>query len=236
MNRALLPSIHDVMPETLPQVAGILDMLAAAGIHRATLLVVPGRAWRAEQLAQLRRWQQSGHALAGHGWCHRVERLRGPYARLHGLLLSRRAGEHLALDEAGIIALMRRCHAWFRANDLKPPALYVPPAWALGAISPAGLSRQPFSLVETLTGVRETRSGAFRWLPVVGFEADTALRAAALGLSNALMRGLARARPLRLAIHPHDRILRLRRSLHAHLSASQRIVDYGGLARHLPAA
>lgn len=210
-------SIHDVMPETLEAVAGLLALAGRAGWARVTLLVVPGLDWDTAGIARLRHWQAEGHQLAGHGWRHHVEAIRGLRHHLHSRLISRHVAEHLALDAEGILALMRRCHAWFPAHGLAAPTLYVPPAWALGPLPAARLGAQPFRRVETLAGIRDARSGRLEASPLLGYEADGRLRAAALRSSNALARALARWRQPRLALHPFDGELALAPDLAADL-------------------
>lgn len=214
-------SIHDVMPATLADVSAILSRLAGQGIGPVTLLVVPGLEWTADGVAQLRRWQASGHELAGHGWRHKAPTIRGWRHRLHSLVLSRDVAEHLALDPDGIAALVRRCHAWFAANGLAAPELYVPPAWALGPIPRPALRDLPFRSYEVLSGVVDARAQRLDRLPMVGFEADTAWRSRAVRAWNAANLAYARRRgvPLRVAIHPHDFRLRLAADLAAVLSS-----------------
>ncbi len=214
-----LISIHDVMPVTLPRVKALLARLADHGIDRVTLLVVPGLDWRPAQLSKLRDWQEQGHELAGHGWRHEARMIRGWRHRLHSKLLSRRAAEHLALDETGITALIRRCHGWFAAQGLTPPRLYVPPAWAMGTIRRDRLPTLPFRYYETLGGIYDIREGISYRLPLLGFEADTPARACGLRLWNRLNRGWSRWHgPLRCAIHPRDPELLLSRDLDEYLA------------------
>ena len=179
-----LVSVHDVMPDTLERVQRILDLCARVNPGPITLLVVPGRHWDSAQIDRLRGWQAAGHRLAGHGWLHRVERFGGLYHRIHGALISRRVAEHLALDRTDIARLIRRCHAWFESQGLAPPDLYVPPAWAMGAIKPADLAALPFPRYEVLTGVRDAANGQLLPLPMLGYEADTPARALAIRLWN----------------------------------------------------
>lgn len=105
-----LVSVHDLMPNTLSAVLETLAHLDAEGIHPVTLLVVPGTGWDKSGLQALRNLQDHGHDLAGHGWTHQIERLRGGWHTAHSRLLSRNATEHLALSSEDIIALIARCH------------------------------------------------------------------------------------------------------------------------------
>ena len=225
-----LVSVHDVMPETLDQVQTALDLIAETGAGAVTLLVVPGRDWDRPGIERLRAWQDRGFELAGHGWTHRVERFGGLAHRLHGLLISRRTAEHLSMDRNAIAWLLARCHAWFPEQGLRPPSLYVPPAWALGDFPRAALAALPFAHYEVLTGLIPSNGRAFTPLPLLGYEADTAPRALALRLSNRLNRRLAQVRGcVRIAIHPHDLGLRLADDLRRDLADYRHRIDYTSL-------
>ncbi|MGA1193364.1 MAG: polysaccharide deacetylase family protein [Kiritimatiellia bacterium] len=209
-------SIHDVMPETMDQTAHLLEFLVRHGVPSAMLLVVPGRAWRLEQIEQLRAWQGAGCELAGHGWTHEVGHFGSWYHRLHGLLISRKVAEHLVLDEDGIAELIQRNHEWFIRHDFPPPACYVPPAWAMGRIRRSRLRELPFTTYEYLSGVYHARTGVFEQQALAGFEADTAWRALALSASNRWQTRVARrTEKLRIALHPHDLSLRLAHTIPA---------------------
>ncbi|MFM1896694.1 MAG: hypothetical protein RLZZ385_1768 [Pseudomonadota bacterium] len=201
-----LVSIHDVMPQTLPQVREILQRLSAWPNLAVTLLVIPGRNWSSEQIAELRDWQSRGRELAGHGWLHTVTRRSSLYHKLHGLLFSRMVAEHLALSEQGICDLLQRCHDWFGEHGLEAPQLYVPPAWALGKIPRARLARTPFASYETFGGIIDAASGRLERLPLTGYEADTPLRTRVLAGWNRYneKRAITQDRPLRISIHPYD--------------------------------
>lgn len=213
-------SLHDVMPETFPQMEVILRTLKEAGIPSLTLLVVPGRAWTDAHLLRLRALAAEGHELAAHGWCHNSGPPRRLYHRVHARLLSRQVAEHLALDEESIMALMQRSWAWFPQHDLPEPSLYVPPAWALGPLPWNRLKETPFSRIEILRGLLDVSTGRLHPLPLVGFEADSPFRAAALRLFNTSQLGWAGygGRCLRIGLHPHDYELRLASQLNALLS------------------
>jgi predicted deacetylase len=205
MNPAIL-SLHDVMPETFPQMEAILKYLRDHRIPPITLLVVPGRQWKSHQIDHLRCLADQGYTLAAHGWVHRTDQPSDIYHRLHARLLSRNVAEHLALDAAGIRDLMQRSFDWFGDNDLPPPTLYVPPAWALGRLPRHDLGELPYTAVEVLRGIYLPKAGHFYSLPMIGFEADTAFRKAAVHSWNAGQTILARlgGRPLRIGLHPSD--------------------------------
>jgi uncharacterized protein len=209
-----LVSVHDVTPATLADVLTTIAFLESRGIAPMVLLVVPGKAWNAEQIGKLKQLQQKGCLLAGHGWTHRVERIVGLRHTLHACLFSRKVAEHLALDSQRIAALISRCHDWFGEMGLDPPALYVPPAWAMGSISKSQLRTLPFRYFEYFTGVYDREKDRFFRLPLVGYEADRLWRAPPILLWNRVNLALARRiGVLRIAIHPHDLHLRLSNEL-----------------------
>lgn len=202
-------AIHDVMPDTLARVDEQLDLIDGHCPGPVTLLVVPGKAWRAADIDRLREWIAAGHALAGHGWRHRVRAIRGLKHRLHSLFVSRDCAEHLALDGDGIVELMTRNRQWFIDHDLPAPELYVPPAWALGRVERRQLVATGFERVETMSGYLDVASGHFTRSALIGFEAASTWQVPVLKASNAVNRLLARRLPLRVALHPDDHRLPL---------------------------
>lgn len=225
--RQLLLSIHDVMPDTLGRVEHIVSELAKRGLGTVTLLVVPGSGWTPDSLRQLRKLAESGAEFAGHGWRHVVDDIRGLRHRAHSLLISRNVAEHLALSRSQIRSLIARCFEWFAANDLPQPALYVPPAWAMGPIGKDDLNRLPFSQYETLAGIYSSASRTFRHMPMTGFEADTAFRALSCRAWNFInLRAAGTSRPIRVAIHPRDLELLLATDLRRFLDGGGRALSY----------
>lgn len=219
------------MAGVVPQVEGILELLTEAGVDTATLFIVPGSGWDEAGLARVREWHAQGWTLAGHGWEHRAVPPRTLYHRLHSLILSRDCAEHLSLETDAVAALIGRCFAWFDAHGLAAPRLYVPPAWALGRISRARLRELPFHLYESLSGVYDAESDRFRRLPLVGFEADTALRVPVLRAANAANVAMHRVlrKPLRISIHPFDLDLRLAGDVVRLLSCCDCFLEYDAL-------
>lgn len=226
-----LVSVHDVMPETLEPVRRIVDALERAGLGPATLLVVPGRDWRAEDIGALRTFVSAGHELAGHGWKHEIDRIRGVRHWLHAVTISRNVAEHLQYDRAAIAALIRDCRAWFDDRSLPAPSLYVPPAWAMGPIPRRDLEGLGFRYFETLAGIYDAESREMHRLPLFGFEADTRFRALSLKAFNAANRLIARRTgTVRLGIHPHDFELELAGDLERCLADGRRATSVEALA------
>ncbi|AGY91490.1 hypothetical protein SPICUR_02380 [Spiribacter curvatus] len=211
-------SIHDVMPSTLGAVRTLIDRCRAHGWPPPVLLIVPGLEWDCEGLAQLHRWQADGHPLAGHGWRHGIRTFGGLWHRLHGALISRRVAEHLCLDADGILALMRRCHEWFGTQGLTPNGLYVPPAWALGAVPRRRLNEQPFSSVETIRGIYSLADQRWHYRALLGYEAGNGFQQRMLSVSNALNRRRPPAAGLRIGLHPHDAQLPLANAMERDLA------------------
>jgi len=227
-NPPAIVSVHDVMPETLPQAMEIIGFLEKIKVFPASLLVVPGRAWPANGISALKSLQDSGYELAGHGWQHRAGNLSSTWHRLHGLLMSRNEAEHLSLSTGAVVKIISSCFHWFEAVGLAPPILYVPPAWAMGRIRKKTLKAMPFRLFETQTGVYDADTGIFHRMPVAGYMADTALRAKALKINNFINRRRVFA-PLRIAVHPDDLNLPLAEDLKAHLKSCSRFIPYNHL-------
>lgn len=228
----LLVSIHDLMPSTMPDVMETIAFLRRLQVRPVTLLVVPGTGWDAEGIATLRQLQDDGYELAGHGWTHHVPVIRGWRHRLHSTFISRNVAEHLALDEAGIRELVARNYTWFGDHGLDAPSLYVPPAWAMGAIRPGALRELPYARYEVLTGVYDAERDRFQRVPVTGYEADQPGRVLPLRLWNRLNERLGRRQGLlRVGIHPHDLRYPMRGDLERLLTAGAPTIGYGELAR-----
>ena len=211
-------SIHDVKPSSMDQVQRLVALCRVPAGFRITLLVVPGMEWRPAQVDRLRRWSREGLELAGHGWVHQGMP-RSLYHRLHGLVLSRDQAEHLSRPREELVELVQRGFSWFEDRDLPAPGLYVPPAWALGALTREDLARLPYRWYEVLQGFLD-RSGWLHRTPLVGYEADTGFRRRALRVTNGLARRIAAVtrRPLRIGLHPPDLELLLAEDLRKELA------------------
>ena len=217
-----LLEIHDVCPEHFAHVSALM---ARGNGHaaRVVLAVIPNgaRAWQHDQIRVLQRWQRDGHTLALHGWTHAAPRLRSPLHRIHQAMFSRLAAENLGLTRDEVLERTGRGIRWFQDHDFGTPRLYVPPAWALGPVTAADLRPLGIAVVECLHGFATLETGRFSVWPLVGFEADTIVRAVALTAWNAVARPVGDAmRRYRIVVHPRDGDLRLRRALDRQLRSA----------------
>ena len=201
-----LISIHDVMPGTLTDVKSIINLLEKHQVAPLTLLIVPGKEWKKNELSLLKEFQNNGYVLAGHGKIHKTKKIKSIKHWIHSIVLSRDSAEHLSLQREQVIEIMQFSYQWFQDVGLKRPFLYVPPAWALGNVDTDDLKNLPFKLYETLTGIYDSDTDLTHKLPLIGFEADNLLRIWFLQIFNSLNKTLSRFinRPLRIAIHPSD--------------------------------
>jgi len=211
------------------EVAELLQICRDAGIRAVTLLVVPGLDWSAAQLRQIKQWQDDGYVLAAHGWHHKCDSISSMRHRIHSKILSRDVAEHLSKDSDQIAELMKTSGGWFDENGFDFPQLYVPPAWALGGITDQALTETGFVMVETLLGVKLLQKSSFLNIPLVGFEADTALRTLALTCLNGIATKILVNRLLRVSLHPHDHKLWLRHGMELVLRDCDESVSYSCL-------
>ena len=206
MKPKALFSVHDVTPDTLSRVRDLVALVEDAGHPPPLLLVVAGMEWTRSHLTELRELHRRGCRLAGHGWSHEAPPPTSLAHRIHALVISRDQAEHLSRSREDVLERVRRCHDWFEHHRLEVSPIYVPPAWALGPLTPADLRELPFRYYSTLTGFVDGATGRKVHLPLVGYEADTRGRRRALRMSNALNRVLGRwtGRPVRIGYHPSD--------------------------------
>ena len=223
-----LVSVHDLMPDTLNRVLDICRRLEALSVpaNKVYLLVVPGLAWNAKQLAALQSLQQQGYQLAGHGWYHHIHKKTSLKHYLHSAFISRNVAEHLSLSQAEITDMVNRNFAWFDEQNLAAPQLYVPPAWAMGKMSQAALRQLPFQYYEYSCGLMHAPSGQFKRLPLTGYEADRIWRVPVLwGWNKFNSHWLAKTAALRISIHPYDFDYYLKQYISSDLARCTQFVD-----------
>lgn len=225
-------SIHDVMPQTLSRVESLFKLIQSHGHHTITLLVVPGCEWNGDDLHRLNALLEQGGVAAGHGWRHKVRHIRGLKHRLHSLFISKDVAEHLALNRQEAMQLVRDCYEWFAEQCLPAPALYVPPAWAMGPLRPVELEQLPFQYYEVMGAVYAHEDRHWHPSPMLGFEARERWRVPFIRLWNWLnYRRAMRTKVLRIGIHPDDDQLYMAEDLHYYLQKSLAAVDYAAICK-----
>ncbi len=204
--------LHDVCPATWPLCLRALAMLDALGPLPLSLLIVPdyhrrGRASAdAAFVRAIDRRLARGDEAVLHGLAHLDE---GPRARGAREWFARRVrtlseGEFAALDAA---EATRRIEAG-RAELARagwPVRGFVPPAWLASAGTRAALAQADFDYVALRDGFHTLPGWTFLATTTLSYAAFTRVRRAlSRPVLDAILRGAAVDRPLRLALHPVD--------------------------------
>ncbi len=214
--RALVVSLHDVSPRTREVFSAMLGELAAWGVGRTSLLVIPDHHHRGHILADAGfcRWLEAlaaqGHELVVHGYYHQRESRPGETWRERLTTRVYTAGEgefyDLAKDEAA--ARLARAQEDFRQIDAPAPTGFIAPAWLLADAASEAVREAGFRYTTYLTGVHDYATGEGR-----GFIASQSLvysprnawrRACSLAWNANLAWRLRREPLLRLGLHPPD--------------------------------
>jgi predicted deacetylase len=210
--RALVVSLHDVSPRTRAACELILRELAAGGVERVSLLVIPDHhglapvAGDGEFGAWLAGLEREGHEIVTHGYHHRRARRPGerPMQKLLTRFYTADEGEFYDVDRATARALVARGNAELRGLGLGPRG-FIAPAWLLGAEAEAALGELGVDYTTTLGSVRDLATGR-RWRSqsLVWSVRSGWRRAVSRGWNAALFRRLGTNPLLRISIHPVD--------------------------------
>ena len=118
---------------------------------------------------------------------------------------------------------MKNSYDWFIKNGLSKPTLYVPPAWAMGNIKTKDLKKLDFTHYECTTGMIHNQK--YRFLPLLGFEERTLIRAMLRRFFNSLNYLMAYFTGIiRIAIHPDDFNLYLKKDIAKYLFRSKEVI------------
>ncbi len=237
-SRALVVSLHDVSPQTRVECAGILSELAALGVPRCSLLVIPDHHRRghfladAECSAWLRAQAAAGHELVMHGYHHERARRTGESmgAKLTTRFYTADEGEFYDLDRASASALVEKARADFRKLGVEPVG-FIAPAWLLSAEAEAALRELGCAYTTRLGSVVDLQSARVFQSQSLVWSVRSAWRRQVSRAWNALLfHRLAGNSLLRVSIHPvdlrHPRIWRQIRRLITRALADREPLTY----------
>ena len=210
--RALVVSLHDVSPRTRGECAEILGELAALGVPRCSLLVIPDHHRRghflaaAECAAWLRAQAAAGHELVMHGYHHERVRRAGESvgAKLTTRIYTADEGEFFDLDRARAAALVEKARGEFRQLGVEP-AGFIAPAWLLSAEAEVALRELGCAYTTRLGSVVDLQGGrVFKSQSLVWSVRSAWRRQMSRAWNGLLFRALAANPLLRISIHPVD--------------------------------
>ncbi len=217
----LVVSIHDVSPRTRAACDELIGDLAAQGVAKTSLLIVPNHHGHGHFLedeefcAWLANRAREGHEIVPHGYFHRRDRRPGESARDRWVtrVYTADEGEFFDLSRDEATTLLERGKADFQrfrstyAPALPEPRGFIAPAWLLGAAAEEAVRAAGYEYTtrlawfEDLARGRRMRTQSLVWSP-----RSAARRAISLAWNAFLFRRLDRAATpvVRLGIHPPD--------------------------------
>jgi predicted deacetylase len=210
--RRIIVGLHDVAPPFADEIRRQLDALAAAGVRRCVLKVVPN--WHgchplseAPAFAALLREQAAaGSQLVLHGLEHRPRGpWRGPaWTRLHAAVFAPGAAEFATLPRAAAARSVREGLAAFARASLPRPSAFCAPGWVLTPAAAAGVADAGMRYIVNMVSLRDLATGRRHWLPAIGQMGAPAAHEAGVQILNGMMRAVAlpMARTVKVYLHP----------------------------------
>ena len=211
-DRALVVSIHDVSPATRAATERILGDLAAIGISKTSLLVVPDhhRRGRISEDAGFGEWLRArvaaGHEPVLHGYWHAREAVGGdgPWKKLVTQSYTAGEGEFYDLEkrEAGRRLELGRAEL---ASIRVSAEGFIAPAWLLGAEAEAAVREAGFGYTTRIAVVRDFKAGrdhrsrSLVWSVRAGWR-----RICSLAWNAAVFSTVKNSPLVRIGIHPPD--------------------------------
>lgn len=209
--RRLVVSIHDLRPGVQDVCSGLIGNLAALGVDRTSLLVVPD--WKSDSseglredfVSWLKRLEDRGHEIVLHGLNHSADRPgRGVKDFVARRLYTNSESEFHGLDGDEAERRLRRGMELFRDAGFAPGG-FVAPAWLMSDGTLSVLGRLGFEYTTTWGGIldlarmRMHRAPCIVWSSRAGWR--TAISLVWVRLWSRVNRG---AQILRIAVHPPD--------------------------------
>jgi predicted deacetylase len=208
---ALIVSIHDVSPLTREAVEVMLRDLAAVGVPRTSLLVIPDHHHKAPMAgdgnfcAWLREKEAAGHEIVLHGYFHKRPSKGGEWAStVVTEYYTAGEGEFYDLTEMEASWRLEKAKTEFAAAGFHPTG-FIAPAWLLGRDAEVAVKKAGFAYTTRLKNFKNLRTGeetpsqSLVWSVRSGWR-----RRVSLWWNAFLFRRLAESPMLRVGLHPPD--------------------------------
>ena len=212
--KSLIVSLHDAHPGSHAAIAEQVAFLAAYGITRSSILVVPEFHHRGSVLRDgnfcdsVSGWQAQGHEIVLHGYFH--DRLESPPENLSTLFWTRlytnREAEFLDLPHEDARLRLERGRALFESLGWRATG-FVAPAWLMASGFTNLLAEMGFAYTTRLTEIIPLLPGVNRVKPSQSlcYSTRAGWRRVASGVWNKYLYGRLRKRDMvRLSLHPRD--------------------------------
>jgi uncharacterized protein len=220
---ALVVSIHDVSPLTRERVGEMLSDLAALGVERTSLLVIPNHHYRAPMTEDpgFCQWlgdlSSRGHEMVLHGYHHRRASIeagsaplekKGPSSSLRDHLITEYytagEGEFYDLSEPEARQRLDRGLEDFQAAGFHPTG-FIAPAWLLGEEAERAVRGAGFSYTTRLKNFKDLESGREVVSQSLVWSVRSAWRRQVSRWWNASLATRLQGNPLaRVGLHPPD--------------------------------
>jgi uncharacterized protein len=208
--RALVVSIHDVSPLTCKRVFAMVGDVAAAGVGRVALLVIPNHHSKApiredpDFCDWLKRSAQI-HEVVLHGYLHSRPRSEGAWLETFVTeYYTAREGEFYDLSESEATRRLERGKHELRELGLETRG-FIAPAWLLGREAECAVKKVGFEYTTRLRTFNDLVTGGKTVSHSLVWSVRGAWRrVASLCWNRLLARKLSRAPLLRIGLHPVD--------------------------------
>jgi uncharacterized protein len=231
-SRQLVVSVHDVAPQTRPRVARLLDVLAAMGIERCSLLVIPNFKGEGslddhdDFCAWLRERREQGDEIVLHGYEHiGVGKPRTPAERFRNRWFTQGEGEFLSLEYDAAFDRIARGKAMMERAGLHPRG-FVAPAWLVNERGLMAARDLGFQYTNSYLTVADLARRRTHWVPSLVFGPGHLDEDLGVALQRRLS-GLLAGRPaIRIVLHPpcvdhQSRLTSVRSLIESHLRNRQ---------------
>lgn len=214
--RRVIVSLHDVAPPFEAAIRQQVELLAAIGVRRLVLKVVPN--WHGAYPLQdspafadfLREQHEAGSQLVLHGFEHRPYRSRsfhGPWlSRLRARLFAADAAEFLTLSADEAEAALQRGLACFEQVGLPRPTMFCAPGWLHNAEAETALRRAGLRYLIGMFAVHDLRERRRIRTPGVGYMGASPGQELGVQVLNGIVRQSAlRVAPVvKVYLHPQQ--------------------------------